>query len=382
MKRLVFPIAILITISVILYLGIIVSRSHAYKTSILSPIPSKKTLFASAPSPTPVFLTKPINVLLLGVDGRRGDKNPRCDAIHFFSFDPTLGKILITSVPRGISVNLTNVATPSAYLGNSCHVMGVDFAVSQISKITGLKPDYLVKVGFSQTLGILRTLNFPTTPTLQFLRNRRYGIGDYQRSHNQALFLKQAIIDYLPLFMKLPKPIQYLAYKMLDTDLPFETASQALNQIVISGINKNPNNIELVTKPAPTYKTRDLTFDSNEYASPSSWQNDKEYQTYQSEIIAYLENLVERGNLLLERKQDSAAYSTIKTPFNQQLWLQVEDDKKRHLIHFNMLKIYVLSSPDKNQSSSFLFDFITEMEAYKQDELKKEGEKLLKIIGN
>src|SRR3989304_4267090 len=45
-------------------------------------------------------------------------------------------------------------------------------------------------------LGLLRKMKLPTTPTLKYLRNRKYGIGDYQRSHNQAIFLKDMLIEH------------------------------------------------------------------------------------------------------------------------------------------------------------------------------------------
>ena len=136
----------------------------------------------------------PYNILLLGLDGRKGEQKPRCDAIHMFSFDPKAATLTITSVPRGTRIYLPQASTASAYLANSCHTQGIDYAVDQIEKITGIIPDAIVKVGFSQTMGILRTFGFPTTSSLQFLRNRRYAIGDNQRSHNQALFMKDMIL--------------------------------------------------------------------------------------------------------------------------------------------------------------------------------------------
>ena len=47
---------------------------------------------------------QPVNVLLLGLDSRKGDKSARCDAIHMFSFKPDQNKIIINTVPLGALV--------------------------------------------------------------------------------------------------------------------------------------------------------------------------------------------------------------------------------------------------------------------------------------
>src|SRR4030066_1074464 len=44
---------------------------------------------------------KRINVLILGLDGRRGQHDRRADAIHLMTLLPYQGKIRITSIPRG-----------------------------------------------------------------------------------------------------------------------------------------------------------------------------------------------------------------------------------------------------------------------------------------
>jgi len=257
--------------------------------------------------------------------------------------------------------------------------MGIDFAVKEIERITGIHPDYVVKLGFSQTLGIFRSLNLPTTSSLQFLRNRQYGIGDYQRSHNQALFIKDMFATHFEQIANLPNVVKYLLFQMVDTNLPFETAVELLDHIKQSGIYKNPDNIKLVTKPVPNYQTRDLHFDTGQASSATQLAKDREFQDYQTNLTGYLANLISRGNNLLKSNQQSSAYNLLKTPFSQQLWLQIEDEDIRNNLHFAMLRIYALSARDKT-ASSLVLDFITEMENAKQEELKKEAEELLQTI--
>jgi len=324
-------------------------------------------------------LEEPMTILLLGLDGRRGDYKPRCDAIHLITFSPPEDKIVITSVPRNTHVDLEGVATPSAYLANACEKRGIDFAVKEISRITDLHPDSIIKINFSQTLGILRFLGMPTTPTLQFLRDRRsYLRGGYQRSHNQALFLKDMILHHTKKAAELPIPLKQILFKMVETDdLDFETASSILNWLVKNDFYRKPAKIELVIKPTPFYKIADIHFATTDYPTEDSWQNDEEFKAYQENLKSYLENLLEKGEKYFSNNQKKSLYQLLDTPFSQQLWLQLENDKMRNQFHFDLLRLYVLSLDDKNEASLLLSDFIVEMELVKDTELKYKAEELL-----
>ncbi|MBM3283256.1 LytR family transcriptional regulator [Candidatus Gottesmanbacteria bacterium] len=321
-----------------------------------------------------------INILLLGLDARRGDKNPRCDAIHLLSFDPDMGKIVITSVPRGILVNLPGIEKESRYLGNACHLLGVDFAVGEIEKISQIHPDYIVKIEFSQVLGILRSLGLPTTPTLQFLRSRQYPRGDYQRSHNQAVFIKDMLVARTTQFAQLPKPVQYLLFRMLNTDIDFDKALDLVNQLIRSGATADASRIELITKPNLPFALKELHFPEEKFSDASVWLNDQDYQTYQKNLATYLQNLIIRAEKLYQANKISQAYQLLTTPFKQQLWLQIEDSDKRNLFHFAMLKFFILTSPNRDHLPSLVHDFIAEMEIANQVELKGKAQELLETV--
>ncbi len=335
----------------------------------------------SVPSLSPTVtlkpvLAKPVNILLLGLDGRRGDKNPRCDAIHIFSIIPNQKKLRITSIPRGTSIDLLQVGSDSAYLSNSCHTMGIPFAVSQIEKIAKIKIDYLVKINFSQTLGVLRILGIPESPSLQFLRNRQYGVGDYQRSRNQALYLKDMIVNHLNQVASLPKTFTHLLFNFIETDLDFDTASLTLDTLIAFDFPTEPGRIELVTNPTPNYKTSEIHFFEDEYKTGENWKNDKEYLNYQNEMEAYLTNLTNRVEKFFTDKQNSTVCQIVKTPFTQQLWLQIGNGEKRNRFHFEMLRYFVLGCRDKN-GKTLVSDFISEMEIFNQEEFIKGGKELL-----
>ncbi len=324
------------------------------------------------------LLHEPMTLLLLGLDSRRGSQTARCDAIHLITFSPPEEKIVITSVPRNTHVDLPEVATPDAYLANVCEYRGIDSGVKEIARIADLQPDSIVKVNFSQTLGILRLLGMPTTPTLQFLRNRRsYLIGAYQRSHNQALFLKDMILDHARQVADLPTPVKQILFKMLKTDsLDFKTANSILNWLVKNELWEKPEKIELVIKPKPFYKAIDIHFAASDYPNKDSWQNDQEFQTYQENLKSYLQSLVKKGEEYLVNNKKESLYQLLDTPFAQQLWLQLENDQERNQFHFDLLRLYVLSLDNKDEASLLVQDFMAEMEIVKEIELKNKAEEL------
>lgn len=365
------------------------TQIHAFQKStdiIISPLAEdykNGVQINQVPAWGPTF-QKPVDILLLGFDGRKGDKNPRCDAIHMLNFNPNTNKITITNVPRGTKVTLPTQAVLSDggknYLSNACHIIGVEKTVKIIETIVGNKSDYVVKVGFSQTLGLLRSLGLPTTPTLQFLRSRQYGIGDYQRSKNQANFLKDMISKHTEDVSKMPQIAQYLAFNMVDTDMPFEIAAALIQKMVQSGIYKDPDNIILVTKPSNSPKTKTLHFDEEKYEGGENWQNDEEFYKYQENLATYLTDLIKRADSQITNFRSQAAYQLIKTPFSQKIWLQVENEKQRNQFHFEMLRIYAFASSDKKNASSLVLDFTSEMEEMGQNELMKKARQLLNSL--
>lgn len=339
----------------------------------------EKAFFSSSvilvKKPVPL-LEKELTILLLGLDSRIGDQRPRCDAIHLLTFSPAKEKIIITSVPRGTAVLMAGVATPSAYLGNSCHIKGFDFAIEEIKKITALKPDYVIKVNFSQVLGILRFLGFPPTPTLQFLRDRKsFYWGDYQRTHNQALFLKDGIINYSQKIHQFNPFLKKTLFKTVNVqDLDYQTAEKILNWIIEKKIFQKPSQIELVIKPPILFALKDIHFQESGYAAELNWQEDPGFKTYQKNLIDFLQSLIKQANDYLQYNHKAAAFNLLETPFSQSPWLQIEDNHLRNQLHFELLKVYLLSLDDKDKSRELIDDFAKEMERENEKELKIKAE--------
>ncbi len=362
--------------SLFLILAFLTSASLIYQFKPTQNVIKSNVVIAENYAQFPAVLgasisAQPVNVLLLGLDSRKGDKSARCDAIHMFSFKPGQNKIIITSVPRGTMV------TANQYISNYCSIYGFAVAQKEIEKITGVKADYVVKVGFSQVDGLLRLVNLPPSPILQFLRDRKdYLIGDNQRSYNQATFLKDAIVSYTDWGSKLPQPMQYLAYKIVDTDMPYDKAQEFLKMFLASGIYKNPDNIEIVVKPGDNFIRQEIHYQTTQ----QDWQSDPDFKNYQNDVTGYLDDIISRANYLIDKHQYMAANSLVTTPLNQRLWLQIENESDRNTLHFNLIATFVYSSTDHEKSKSLLNDFILEMDQSGKTDLKTQAEELLKLL--
>jgi len=389
-----------------------------------------------------------INILLLGLDARKEDALPHCDAIHMLTLNLTDMSIQITSVPRGtyayiptenldwetfdpayfpppppqeetellpepaplsevvplsgiegldenvpstISEDMNEPVTEEkppwnpraafisnqSYLANACSLVNLDYGIDQIEKVVGKQADYLMTVGFSQTMGILRTLDLPTVETLQFLRHRQgYALGDPQRSHNQGLFLKDLIQNHGNKFAD-PRtiPLTRVLYSFIQTDMSFATAHTLFQLYLKSGILEEPDRITLAMKPA--YATVDYHFDPEkpdehlvnfrENIAPRLSEKDFSDLTVsqmQEILITYI------GDRL---KSDAPISDLI----DKQIWLQVEDDHVRERIHFDLITRHLSTIWNHDLAVDLLTSYIIEKETLGVQEYAEKGKALL-----
>ncbi|MFC4618678.1 LCP family protein [Camelliibacillus cellulosilyticus] len=89
---------------------------------------------------------KPINILLLGVDERKGDRG-RSDTIIIASLNPKTKSMLLTSIPRDTYVNLPGHGAQKI---NAAYAFGnVDMAVDTVEKLASIHIDYVAKINFN-----------------------------------------------------------------------------------------------------------------------------------------------------------------------------------------------------------------------------------------
>ena len=306
-----------------------------------------------------------VNVLLLGLDKRVGQTSGHCDVIQMIHIDKNKQQVNITALPRGTYSPLPpgkGVTSTDYYVSNACGLGGLDYGITQIEKILGQKADYIVVVGFSETLGILRTLDLPTTETLQWLRQRQgYAVGEPQRAHNHSTFLKQVMTKYIPKEKsKIDTPLQYIMYKMVQTDLTFDEAEAIGDALRAMDLEKNTDRITLAMRPA--HPVTDIPYNP-EHLNLRPGKDTPE--SIQKQLLTSIE----------QKKNDK---TFIVWGFENDLWLQVEDSEKREAVHYEFLVKYLEGVSDREKRKELIADYILEMEHREQSEWMEKGKQLLK----
>jgi anionic cell wall polymer biosynthesis LytR-Cps2A-Psr (LCP) family protein len=324
-----------------------------------------------------------INILTLGIDSRKEGSEQHCDAIHLITLNVVDWTIKITSVPRGTYSSLPsggNYEETDYYLANACAFGGLEYGTEQIRKVTGVKPDYIATVGFSQALGIFRTIGLPTTETLQWLRHRQgYAIGDPQRSQNQATFMKDTALQILS-GNGISTPLLYILYTLVDTNLSFEQVHALYLAYLASDIGEYPERITFDMKPF--YETKIYHFDSlNAEEQISSILATLEGKL-SSEDLSY-KTLDEIQNTLEEYLYDTLGNKeAIAHVYSEQLWRQVEDEAVREELHYRFLERYVREIKDTDHEAvvQAVTDYILEMQFFGLSDWEARGRTLMSTI--
>lgn len=325
-----------------------------------------------------------INILLLGLDSRKGNREPHCDAIHMFTLNIEDWTIHITSVPRGTYTYIPpgTWAETEYYVSNACAFAGLDYGIEQIEKIVGVKSDYYVTVGFSQALGFFRLFDLPATETLQWLRHRQsYAIGDPQRSHNQAVFMKDMILAHIERFdTGFSVPMQYVAFNIVDTNLEFPVARALLTGYLDSEIQNRPDDITLSMRPY--YPVVDYHFDTDnpeeqiqeliDFISP--YLNEEDLQNRSLEQI--------NADLIVYMEGRLASEESVADIMDKQLWLQLEDEDAREEMHFGFTEKFAwqIVDDDEQRAIDLVSDYILEKETFGLSDWSKKGKDLLQEI--
>jgi hypothetical protein len=168
------------------------------------PVPEDSSLQKelAALSKLPPIRGRLINILIIGIDSRLSVRDARADALHLVTVNPDSAVIEIMSIPRDTYCDLGYPDTTSFNIIANAKLPGNGNLMKKVGELTKRGTvKYYIEVGFSQAMGILEILGYKEpVKTLQFLRTRRtLAGGDIQRAHNQALFLRQNLIDKFPL---------------------------------------------------------------------------------------------------------------------------------------------------------------------------------------
>jgi hypothetical protein len=221
--------------------------------------------------------------------------------------------------------------------------------------------------------------------SLQWLRHRQsYGVGDPQRSHNQAIFLKDLLVSHVDGFADpLAVPLARIFYSLVDTDMDFDTAYALLRGLVASGISQHPDRITLSLKPS--FEVKDYHFDAEHpletlkpfYEHIAPRLSDKDYS----------DATVEEAQKALVDFVDArlASEETVDDLMEKEIWLQVADDADRERIHFALVERTARSlerSGDVAAATDLVTAYIIEKETLRLSASAKQGRSLLaELVG-
>lgn len=323
-----------------------------------------------------------VKVLLVGLDSRVGDLHGHCDAIQFFDINRETQEVEITAVPRGTYSPLpygTGTTSTDYYVSNACGLGGLDYGIDQIERILGEKADYVVVVGFSETLGIIRNLGLPANKTLQWLRHRKgYGVGEPQRAKNHSTFLKQVLVKFVPEKQTTKDSLlQYVTYKMVQTDLNFEQVQTILAELTKMDLKNNPDRVELSMKPS--FNVQDIPYDPEKIDEhlEAVLEPFRHLISKKDYSDATFEDVQAKLLTLIDSQPNNADFT--EWLYINNIWLQIENEEKRYEKQYEIITKYVNSLEDELEYEHIVTDYILEMEFHGQSAWAEKGEELLKV---
>lgn len=321
-----------------------------------------------------------VSVLLLGLDSRVGETSAHCDAIQFLEIDRSEKTVKITAVPRGTYSPLPpgkGTTSSDYYVSNACGLGGLDYGVKQIERILGKKADYVAMVGFSQVYGILRYLKLPTTETLQWLRHRQgYAIGEPQRARNHSTFIKQALIKFVPENISpTDTASQYFIYKLIKTDLSFETTKKIV--AVLSGmeLKENPERISLYMKPP--HNVQDIPYDEENLEEYLGSMIDPIKHLLSSQDYSGMDKKIidDKIKSIIEENNENDEF--IRWAYKNYLWLQMEQDDERMQLQWDITLRFIRQLRSEEDIEQVIADYILEMQHLGQDSWADRGRTVL-----
>lgn len=303
-------------------------------------------------------------ILLLGLDNRVGQEHGHCDAIQMMTIDKTHEHVVITAVPRGTYSPLPpgkGTTSTDYYVSNACGLGGLEYGIAQIERILGAKADAIVTVGFSELFGILRTLELPTTETVQWLRHRQsYQIGEPQRARNHSTFLKHVLVTYLPSDASATQTaLLHVLYNMVQTNLSFAQVKTLTEALADLDLAANPDRIQLAMRPA--YAVSDIPYDPQHVGEEVQGRIDSIARFLSAQSYTGLDAEAVQKNLLdqIEKEKDDPTF--IVWAFEHHLWLQIHDPAVAEELRFDLMQRYLSELETAEEREAVLSAYIVEM---------------------
>lgn len=226
------------------------------------------------------FTGNNLNVLLLGVDARPGEKDARSDSLIVVSIDRTTRKIAMVSIPRDSLVDIPGHG--KSKINNANAVGGAELARETVEGLLGIEIPYYVKTNFEgfkeivDTLGgvnleVEKRMYYPSEginlrpgmqrldggKALAYVRFRHDALGDISRTQRQQKFLTALAGEMLQAstIIKLPRLVPQLM-DAVETNLGVRNAvflARAASDI-------DPDNIVTATLPGSFFNYKGASY--------------------------------------------------------------------------------------------------------------------------
>lgn len=285
-----------------------------------------------------------INVLIIGIDSRLSVRDARGDALHLVTINPDSAVVEIMSIPRDTYCDLGypdttsfNIIANAKFAGNE----GLMRKVSELTKRGTVK--YYIEVGFSQAMGILEILGYKEpVKTLQFLRTRRtLAGGDIQRAHNQAVFLRQNLIDKFPIMTGATGDVIISAgLNFVTTNLTREFCLGLVYNLEQRGFPQHrPDAVRLRMLPIYNIRLKDMSADSttvhNTLSRVERALGDNASQS--RNVLAFLRNVNKKA--AADSARPGKVIHRLARLTEQRAWLQIRDKETRIGVRDTMMSM-------------------------------------------
>ncbi|MCZ7556291.1 MAG: hypothetical protein M5R41_07820 [Bacteroidia bacterium] len=269
-----------------------------------------------------------LDVLLIGTDNRIGERRGRADALQLISIDIDTRSLTIMGIPRGTPTDLGYDSAAWNILANVLPLRGREALLRRVAHLTGRDSiRYWMEFGFSDAMGVLEILGYrdPDRDVRMLRRREGYRYGDHTRSYVQASFIGNSLRRVLPLLGEaMGELVISQGLQIVKSNLNIEQCHGLALLLRDAGVAERPELIHVrVLSPYDRHLARDARG-----AGP-----------IRSQIPAARVNAERRIALLLARAAratEGDAVQLLWTPFQQHVWLQVPDQRRRRTVRDEM----------------------------------------------
>lgn len=282
-------------------------------------------------------LPKQLNILVVGLDSRLVKGGSNADAIHLVSINTESMHATITSIPRDTYTELPNADSTQQKMTYARNFLGRKGFIHRVQEFLHVpKIHYSLEVTFSQVMGILELLGYDDPgKAMHFLRNRKsFRLGDIQRSHNQAMFMKRSLERNFNLLAGASGDVLLsVVLNLIDTDLPKDVAQTIIYKLYKSGFPNGEERIELAMKPDIDYRFAELapTPDEMDYVNDSLYNtmsdHFKEDEIGRPDANKILDEAINRAKHC--KRNPRGVIQVLQTAYNQRGWLQISNPIQR-----------------------------------------------------